>query len=119
MKKNILTIFALLISILSFSQTFEEYKKSQENKFKSFKEKRDAEIKKFIAIEEDWNMLTSEQKGTVKVHIEKEKNNQTITPQKEIPIKVTTSPSSNSQCYCRIRQKIEHRHLHIQYLSQL
>ena len=92
MKKNIITIFVLLISILSFSQTFEEYKKSQENKFKSFKEKRDAEIKKFIAIEEDWNMLTIEQKGTVKVHIEKEKNNQTITPQKEIPIKVTTSP---------------------------
>lgn len=69
MKKNILTIFALLIGILSFSQTFEEYKKSQESKFKSFKEKRAQELKDFISNEENWNLITIESKGNVRENI--------------------------------------------------
>ena len=78
MKKNILTIFALLIGILSFSQTFEEYKKSQESKFKSFKEKRDQELKEFISNEENWNLITIDTKGNVKENIE-----QTSSPDEE------------------------------------
>lgn len=50
--------------------SFEDYKKSEESKFKSFKEKRAQEIKEFISNEENWNLITIESKGNVSGNID-------------------------------------------------
>jgi murein DD-endopeptidase MepM/ murein hydrolase activator NlpD len=61
----------------SYSQTFEEYKKKEGTNYKRFEEKRDQELKQFIANEENWNLITTEEKGIVKFEVPDKKNTET------------------------------------------
>ena len=76
--KNIfLTLVIVCISMSSYSQTFEEYKKKEGTNYKRFEEKRDQELKQFIANEENWNLITTEEKGIVKFEVPDKKNTET------------------------------------------
>ena len=80
MIKYILSILTVLYCLTYFSQTdttkknkfdsFEEYKKAENERFLSFKEKREKEIKAFIENEENWNLITIETKGNVRENVQ-------------------------------------------------
>lgn len=77
--KKILAILITIIGFNSYSQTdtsikknndsFENYKKQESERFLSFREKRDQELKDFISNEENWNLITVGSKGNVKENI--------------------------------------------------
>ena len=100
--KQILIIFLTIVWFSNYSQvdtssknkfdSFEEYKKAENERFLSFKEKREKEIKAFIENEENWNLITIENKGNVKENIQEVSTKPTTQKNTE---KTTSKPSEN------------------------
>ena len=105
MKIIFFTLLAFCFSTVTYSQidtakirdpqSFEDYKKSEEQKFSDFKEKRAKEIKSFISNEENWNVITVGEKGNVEKNTV-QKNSVVIaldTVTKDSIIKLSKSPN--------------------------
>ena len=119
MIKYILSVLTILYCLTYFSQTdttkknkfdsFEEYKKAENERFLSFKEKREREIKAFIENEENWNLITIETKGNVRENIQQISTKPTTQANTE---KTTTKPAEKMEehpSYVKNETKIEQK----------
>ena len=92
MKKLLLVL--LCLPMIGFGQelkstddlTFEEYKKQEQQKYSDFEKQMISELNNYIALEEEWNIITISQKGNIKDVIINNNDNVETNSKKEIVI---------------------------------